>query len=402
MHATPSLSSPRLLVAALAALLTACQTDGAPTGPTPPRQDPPGLGLAAFHLTIDAQTGRITTAAPAAAVQASRTGAVRPALSLVGSDAVALHASNCAFSAVPNNTSKRRCTFTLAVENRLEATDLDTASTFPRLPAGTSGIVVFPFTAAALGVPGGGATPSPDWDRAPANFFNDFAGCSGKASDCYRSETYAAPLSAGETSAARTVGFDVDRNAQSVSAYVVVAADLRDNPLRTLTIGGEPDNCGSVTGVHDEEILGDMVAVVPPLLGNTRRGLCSFSLAGVPAGAVIASATLRAYQESASSSIGTDISVIVDHLDDYGSLGADDFDAPALADNIGTLSATATVEYKSLAVTSAVAADLADGRTRSSYRIRLFSPTVILAAAAVFSGPGDANPPQLVIVYRNP
>jgi hypothetical protein len=92
--------------------------------------------------------------------------------------------------------------------------------------------------------------PNSAWDNAPANFFNDFGGCvSGKTSDCYRWESFGSPLYAGETSAARTVGFDVDKAAQSVSAYIVVAADLRDNPPETVTILPEGPLCGWVTKV---------------------------------------------------------------------------------------------------------------------------------------------------------
>ena len=81
-----------------------------------------------------------------------------------------------------------------------------TPTTFPKPPQG-EGLLVFPYTAAALGVPGGGAVPNALWDEAPINFFNDFGGCAGgKTSDCYRWERYSSPLAAGETSAARTSG----------------------------------------------------------------------------------------------------------------------------------------------------------------------------------------------------
>jgi hypothetical protein len=162
----------RVALATLLPLLAACRADRPPTAPAAPPRLPAGIALAAFQLTINTRTGQITTAAPRASASsrgASPVGAVRPSLSLVGSDVVALHASNCTFTAVPNNTRQKRCTFTLAIENRLANTDLVTAKTFPSLPAGTNGIVVFPFTAAALGLPGGSAAPSPDWDNAPAN-----------------------------------------------------------------------------------------------------------------------------------------------------------------------------------------------------------------------------------------
>jgi hypothetical protein len=116
-------------------------------------------------------------------------------------------------------------------------------------------------------------------------------------------------------------------------------------------------------------LVGPVLGGIGASVDNESRGFCSFSLADVPAGAVVISATLRAHQ-GFSRGIGTNDPVIVDHLDDYGALGDEDFAAQALADNIGTLSATTTEGDKSLAVFSAVTTDLAGGRARSSYRIR--------------------------------
>jgi hypothetical protein len=164
---------------------TACAPDNHPT--MPDAGPPPGMARATFLLTIDVATGVITVGGPGGEA-AGQSGAT---MSLVGDDAVGLQASNCTWTNIAQN--KKRCTFDLALANRLSETDLVTPATFPRAPDGANGILVFPFSSAALGVPGASASPSPDWDHAPANFFNDFSGCSGKTSDCYRYETFPGP-----------------------------------------------------------------------------------------------------------------------------------------------------------------------------------------------------------------
>jgi hypothetical protein len=224
---------PRALAAAILALAAACADDRAPTAPDAP---PPDFAAMAHKLTIDVATGRITVAGPPG--PASAPGGARLAFSLIGAEAVEMKASDCTFSSITGSSKQKRCTFQLTLTNKLEFTDLVTPTTFPRPPQGTTGILVFPYTAAALGVPGGAAVPSPDWDNAPRNFFNDFGSCSGgKTSDCYRWEGFDGPLYAGTTSESHTVGFDVDKNAHSVRVDIVVAADLRDNPLTTLNPG---------------------------------------------------------------------------------------------------------------------------------------------------------------------
>ena len=394
----------RAALLALAASLAACAGDRAPTAPAAPSSIP-GAAVAAFQLTIDVASGRVTVGRPASSAQLTGGSGERPSLSLVGSDAVAVHATDCAFTAVPNSATKKRCTLSLAIENRLQYTDLVTATTFPRPPQGTNGILVFPFSAAALGVPGGSATPNADWDRAPANFFNDFSGCSGKASDCYRSELYAAPLYAGETSAARTVGFDVDKNAGSVSAYVVVAADLRDNPVQTVTILSTP----SLDGMADEARVGDLENSLPTAGAgpdNHYRGFLSIDLGVLPGGISVASATLRAKQViTAGDPYGEFGNLIVDHLNYGPTLDFDDFSLPSITENIGTLSTNAKIEHKELDVTGAVAADLASARARSQYRLRFVVTTVpsenhFASFAKAEFEPDPANQPQLVIRYR--
>ncbi|HSJ06539.1 MAG TPA: hypothetical protein VK936_07550, partial [Longimicrobiales bacterium] len=328
--------------------------------------------------------------------------------SLLGSDVVALHAGNCEWTAVPGNSKQRRCTFDLAVENRLTVADLVTPTTFPQPPAGTSGILVFPFAAAALGVPGGGAVPSPDWDNAPANFFNDFSGCTGKNSDCYRSETYPGPLYGGEVTEARTVGFDVDRNAHSVSVYIVVAADLRENIPQQVVLSGT--QCGSVRSDGEVDIANEIKvgADSPPVNPKKTRGFCGFELPAVLDGKRVRSATLRMFQAEvaglAAYSSGLE-SVLVDHIDYGATLGGTDYDIEPLEAATATLSTDATIGFRLVEVAERVQADLDAGRRRTQFRFR-WSTDILPepgadGAYSYWDNTSDPNPPRLTIVYGN-
>jgi hypothetical protein len=380
------------------ALAAACSSE--PTSPDT-RTEPASVAKTAFLLTIDVATGRVAVGRPQQASQSSAGPADRPSFSLIGSDAISLHAGNCTFSSIPNNSKLKSCSMTLSIENRLASTDLVAPTSFPRPPAGVSGILVFPYTAAGLGIPGGSAVPNALWDGAPANFFNDFSGCaSGKTSDCYRWESYAGPLNAGQTSATRTVGFDVDKNANTVAAYIVVAADLRDNPVQTLTILPEPENCS----YHES---GDPTLRLNPEIlrvgGIVRyRSVCSFSLQGVPAGVDILSADFRVFQIEGSLGTAGDPQVIIDHVD-YGTLETGDFTPyfePALDEGIGTLPIANGPAFETLDVAPEVNADLTASRAR--FQLRLRTSEVIGAGFAHYAGPGSDVPPQITITYRKP
>ena len=381
------------------ALAAACSSE--PTSPDTGTTEPPDLARNAFLLTIDVATGRVTVGRPQQASQSSAGGALRPSLSLLGSDAISLHAGNCTFSSIPNNSKLKSCSMTLSIENQLASTDLLAPTSFPRPPAGVSGILVFPYTAAGLGVPGGTAVPNTLWDGAPANFFNDFSGCaSGKTSDCYRWESYASPLKAGQTSATKTVGFDVDKNANTVAAYIVVAADLRDNPIQTLTIVPEPENCS----YHES---GDPTLRLNPEIlrvgGIVRyRSVCSFLLQDVPAGVDILSADFRVFQIEGDIGTAGDPQVLVDHVD-YGTLEAGDFSPyfeTALDAGIGTLPIANGPAFETLDVAPEVNADLTASRAR--FQLRLRTSEVIGAGFVHYAGPGSETPPQLIITYRKP
>ncbi len=391
----------------LALLLAGCAVDDGPTVPDVGNPPPPELGRAAFKLTIDVATGAISVAErPGAALW--RPGGRALAFSLIGSEAVELHPTNCTWTNVTGSSSKKRCSFDLALQNRLQITDLVPPTTFPRPPQGTTGILVFPFTAAALGVPGGSATPSPDWDNVPTNFFNDFGGCGGKSSDCYRSETYPGPLYAGETSATRRVGFDVDKAAQNVSVFIVVAADLRDNPAQEITLTGNPDFCGLVEKSFTS---GNLFPVAPTVIavgprdgqhtGRVDRGFCGFDLPDVR----VEQATLRLFQEEVQGTpYASDDFITVDHLDLGGSLDGGDYDLAPLQAQIGILSVDATIEWKTLDVTGAVQDHLANSRSTAQFRLQFKNDAgigrALFTGLADFNGAPTANPPELHLTYH--
>ena len=389
-------SARRLTLALSATFISAlagCSPDSTPTAPA--RSAEPDLVRSAFLLTIDVGSGRITVGRPAART----VNAEGPQLSLLGSEAVALEATACTWSAA-SKSKQKRCTFDLTIRNQLASTDLMAPTTFPQPPQGSTGILVFPYVAAALGVPGGGAVPTDDWDNAPANFFDDFGGCGGKSSGCYRSETYPGPLYGGAASAPRTVGFDVDKNSHSVSVYVVVAADLRENPLQTVRLSASDEACGYLTELGDQIVLGtasDIRFGDDLNTGTSGRGFCSFAL---PASTIhVEAAMLEVHQTMVLSTPYQNAAAVVDHLDIGSTLDISDWDRGSISAAFGTISSDATLGRKALDVTDAVKFDVAFSRTNTQFRFRF---PIVVKGVAVFAGPNQANAPELVLSYRNP
>lgn len=404
--------------------LSACAADApSPSDPA----FPPDLRPSAFTLQIDGRSGRITVAPPQAAARTE--GGVRLMNSLLGSDALGVSATDCVFSPVPGNTKKRRCTFSITLTNRLTVTDLVAPATFPKPPVATDGILVFPYTAAGLSDIGGTALANADWDRAPANFFNDFGGCTtARYNDCYRSEPFPT-LYAGSSSLPRQVGFDIDADAVSVSAYLVVAADLRDNPLQTVTIqsvdaddgtlygrlttgGTSTICCGAAGGIYvGQANLSTAFGVLDPGLA---RGFLRFGLGALPAASDIVGASLHVQQLSAGLQAGADPypllgNVVVDHMDFGAAIDAGDFQLAALMSAAATLSTNNTAELKATDVTSLVRADLSAGRTRTDVRLR-FDAEILGTPAEAYRGTffGETSglvsaqgpKPELVLTYR--
>jgi hypothetical protein len=101
-----------------------------------------------------------------------------------------------------------------------------------------------------------------------------------------------------------------------------------------------------------------------------RRGFVRFDLSAIPAGATVLSAVLHLYQgdiDGVPYGLG---SVRVDHIDVGAALDAGDHFAAAIALDIGVLSTDNVLEWKTLDVTAAVAADVAGVSPTSDFRLR--------------------------------
>jgi Tol biopolymer transport system component len=209
----------RLLHGLALVLLAGCSTDR----PTEPAAGPPppttGLAARAIAVRVDIAAGTVTVLDRSAAT--ARDGL---SFALLGANEISATTSNFFRSAVGQFVAKKvRIKFDVAIKNRSSVNLLP--PTFPTPPAGTQSVMLFPFSTTLTG--GNGAIDaSSDWDGAVMNFFNDASCSSGGKSDCYRWEGFPAPFASGTTTAARTVGFDVDPTVQSFTTYFVLAADL--------------------------------------------------------------------------------------------------------------------------------------------------------------------------------
>lgn len=144
------------------------------------------------------------------------------------------------------------------------------------------------------------------------------------------------------------------------------------------------------------------------------RQLYSFDIASIPASTTIASATLRLYQCDV---VGTPYAslgnVIVDHVT-YGSTfdpSGSAYDG-AVALNIGTLSATTSLGYRSLNVTSRLQNDLVASRVNSQYRLGFSIQDANSngnddfvqftdAEDSLCAGTATNQPPQLAVILGN-
>ena len=145
-----------------------------------------------------------------------------------------------------------------------------------------------------------------------------------------------------------------------------------DGPV-TVGLGSDPaldgwvESDGTVSTAGGGPLVGDFDAFQPNV---GYRQFFSFSLAGIPAGAVVTSATLQLHQQF---SVGDPFAnhgvVVVDHVDYGAALDAADYGGNTLTANVGTIAPDTVNGVRTLDVTSRVQADLAAARTRSQYRV---------------------------------
>jgi len=234
-----SLSVPSLAIVLSILIVASCDSDREVVGPG----STPIVG-SAIRLLVDVRAGRVTVAPPPASTVAIKDESIAPSFALIGQHEIGVATSNFFRSAVGQFTPHRvRVRFDIALTNKLLNADL-VPSTFPPPPSGVSEVIAFPFATDPSGLFGLRVRASSDWDGtgaaesgSPHNFFND-ANCNGLTppGDCFRWEAFGATIEPGATTAARTVGFDVDFRMDQFTVYVVVAADINERPLPTPAI----------------------------------------------------------------------------------------------------------------------------------------------------------------------
>jgi hypothetical protein len=195
-------------------------TENSVTGP----DIPDGIRANAIRLHVDVAARTVTQVGVPSSSGIS--------FSLLGSEGVSVQASN--FVQSPTARNKNLVQFDVAITNSLNNVTL-IQPTLPEPPAGTNGLLLFPFSTTVVSG-SGRVVASNDWDGAPFSFFNDDACNNSGSSSCFRWEEYAAPLAPGASSAAQTVGFEADKNVTSFEVVMLLAADLQNVPQEPASI----------------------------------------------------------------------------------------------------------------------------------------------------------------------
>jgi len=385
---------PMLSLCSTVLVLAGCSTETvAPTPTVAPRD----LRSNAFQLTMALTPGTVRVGAPGAASG--------PSASLVGAEGVLITSSGgITCEAIPRaSPQQKRCSFDLEIMNYFADVDLMPPTDFPRPPAGASGVLVFPWSASSDGT-GGSATASPDWDKAPANFFNDFVNCSGASqSDCYRYELIPSPFRAGTTYRLDKVGFDVPADAKKITAYLVIAANLRDNPILRTEQSATGDLCGYVFSTGEVFRNNRLMVVDIGEGGNTAaRGFCSFLNVfpmGTPVEIVRASLGFFPYTDDYLGYPARAPADFTVELLDYGStMESTDFTLPSPPVHLTAISRCCVSDRSSADVTR-----LVQEAANQSARWFQFRLTPLNNSGAFLLGSGYAIPsfgPKLVIEYR--
>ena len=185
---------------------------------------------------------------------------------------------------------------------------------------------------------------------------------------------------------------------------VVLTSDAgRDGEVR-LEDGNPVINTGAGTRTGDTESFPTR---------NTYRQFFSFSLPATASGTTVAAATLRLFQLSATNNAPGDSpyfalgNLVVDHVDFGDALNTFEYDTGALSSAVGVLANDPMLEYKTLAVGSAVQADVAAGRGRSQFRLRFSNEFANQNTVDDFVRYADGDswpvanaPPQLLVTFQ--
>jgi hypothetical protein len=418
--------------------LAACaKGDDLGTGPQVPGDPPPNQPFkqAAFIVDVNTSTHEIKITPPTEKINLSSTSLLRemgknsnlsasamgiegPSFSILAGDVVTLVTSNYSASAVGAFTpNKIRVKFDVAIFDKLNGSKL-IKPTFPVPPStpDADGVLLFPFstnvttTSGGVAVGGdgtdviidlpntGNVAPSVDWNGNaaegsgstppgaggdPFNFFNDADCAASGANDCYRFETFTAPIAPQSTSIARTVGFDIDPTVSNFRARLIVAADLADG-----TASAPGTVAGSVTSPQRGALSGVVVTVTPGsgLTANTD-GTGAYSIPNVP---VTPSATVALSSlPSGCTNPGSQTTAV-----SSGTTATVNFTVTCTA-SVGTVTGSLSrtgPATPSLANVSAVATPGASGTTTSSALLGSASPTTYsIANVLVGSGAGAGS-----------
>ncbi len=317
-----------LTVAALTLGTAACSGLGESfvEPPTIPEEKPPvnpTLKAAAFIFDVDARNGKVKVTSPGRTVEGlapSFSGAAGPEFSLLGGDVIEVAASNFASSlvgapcagGVAGQPGKVCVTFDVSMTNKLNAAQLVGPTVFPIPPAGTSGVLLFPFDLSVTTTSGGTSTGGQGndvivelpsfgqiesntvWTGAPHNFFND-TGCPAGSNDCFRWEEYGAPVAPGATTASQSVGFYVDPTVGTFRARLLVAADLQNAsggvPTGTVTGTVSSPQIGAISGatvtVNSGGFTGTTSAAGTYSIASVTTGPKTVTLSGLPASCTV-------------------------------------------------------------------------------------------------------------------
>ncbi|MFN0179474.1 MAG: hypothetical protein ACKVZ0_11805 [Gemmatimonadales bacterium] len=279
--------------------------------PTIPDERPPvnpQLKAAAFIFDVNTRTGKVKVTAPGRTIDGLAPGfspSVTPEFSLLGGDVIDVATSSFASSlvgapcagGVAGQPGKVCVTFDVSLTNKLNGVQLVGPTVFPIPPAGTTGVLLFPFDLTVTTTSGSSTTGGQGndvlvelpsfgqvdantvWNGAAHNFFND-TGCAAGSNDCFRWEEYGAPVSPGATTLSQSVGFYVDPTVGNFRARLLVAADLQN------ASGGTPTGsiAGTVTSPQSGALTGVTVNVAPGGFSGTTGAGGSYSIASVTTG----------------------------------------------------------------------------------------------------------------------